>query len=334
MDKKILFRSLLVLAIAGVGIVACNQGDTDGSGANTTPGGQYVSDGSAGGKIEFTFTNDLVVAGTAEFLVLVTDPNGAPIPFLNITCDTERGLAILEPTTGTEHTSQRGGMSGVIGGNSTGSFLLECRGPNGTQLIAKKVIKVTGEAPTGFVGFTGAAGGGLGGGVVGTPTPGPTPTSFPVDSQQVNFNDILFSSIAGSGNQVATIDLTQIGDCDGDVMTVDPEPFSEDGYGLNITNNRGVPIQIESATYSISGVVTSFTQFTQIIIAPNSTQSNLAGPFTFVNTAKRFSGTNIAVPNGTFNVTFTITGSNIDGTLPFSVTRSAVMTANNYNNCP
>lgn len=328
MDKKIFFRSLLVLAMAGVGIVACKQGDTDAGGADTTPGVQFVSDGSAGGRITIELEDDLVVGGTARFLVLVTDPNGSPIPFLDITCDSEQEIAIIEPSTGHEHTSHRGGMSGILGGNMPGSFLLECRGPAGTQLIARKTINITGEVTAGFTGFTGAAGGGLGGGVSDIDD-----GDDDVDAEQITFNDITFTQVDGTTGQIAVIDLTQIGDCDGDITTVDPELFGEDVYNLSLTNTRTGSIQIESVTFSIPSVVTSFTQLTQIVIAANSTQSALSGPFTYVSGTKNFAGTAVAVSASVANVTFTVTGSNLDGSEPFTITRSAVMTANNYDNC-
>lgn len=328
MDMRTILRGLIVITTAAVVFVACKQGDTDGGGNDTTPGVQYVSDGAAGARLTLELEDDLVVAGTANFLVLATDPDGAPIPFLKITCDTERGIAILEPSTGFEHTSTRGGMSGVLGGDAPGSYLIECRGPNGTNLLVRKTLRVAGDIPPGFTGFAGAAGGGLGGGLV------DDGDDDDVDGEQVNFNDIQFTDVIPVTRQVAVIDLTQIGDCDGDVMTADAEPFGEDAYSLSISNNRDSSIEIDSVEFAIGGVVTSFNQSTQVIIPAGASTSALGGPYTFISGGKRFSGTNTAVTAGTFNVTFTVTGSNLDQTEPFTITRSAVMTANNYDNCP
>lgn len=328
MNMRTILRSLLVVLAAAIVFVACKQGDTDGGGNDTTPGVQFVSDGATGARLTIELEDDLVVGGTAGFLVLATDPNGAPIPFLRITCDTEQGIAILEPSTGSEHTSTRGGMSGVLGGDAPGSYLIECRGPNGTQLLARKTLRITGDIPPGFTGFDGAAGGGLGGGLVDDGDDDDT------DAEQVNFVDISFTDVGGITSQVAIIDLTQTGDCDGDITTDDPENFGEDAYGLSIQNNRDSAIEIDSVEFSIPGVVTSFNQATQIIIPANGSTSTLGGPYSFISSGvKRFSGTTTAITAGTFNVTFTVTGSNIDQTEPFTITRSAVMTANNYDNC-
>lgn len=330
MDMRKFIRSLLVVAVAVAVFVACKQGDSDGGGNESTPGIQYVSDGGSGSRLTIEVDDEIAVGGTAHFLILATDPNGAPMQNLLITCDTEDGIAILEPvvratgstTAAIEHTSARGGMSGVLAGERPGSFMIECRASFGTNLIVRKTLRITGE---GVATFAGSAGGGLGGGVV---------DDGDDDAEQVNFLDISFTDVTGTTSQVAQIDLSQIGNCDGDALTVDPEIFGEDGYNLSIKNNRSAAIQIDSVEFSISGIVTSINQATQIVIPAGSSTAGLSGPFSFVNGTKNYSGTNIPIDIGTENVVFTVTGSALDGSSPFTIRRSAVMTANHYNNCP
>ena len=183
----------IIAVLTGLGLLVAScggGGDTDG-GASTGDQGNgptLVSNGGFGSKMTIELENDdgieIPTAGQAKFLVKATDPNGQPLSFIRIFCESEKGLAILEPSSGGvafENTNSRGAFSGVLGGVAPGSFMLECRAPQGFNLVARKHFKVTGAVPEGFDGFPGAAGGNLGGGVIVDPT---APTSTELTDEQ------------------------------------------------------------------------------------------------------------------------------------------------------
>jgi hypothetical protein len=160
-----------LLVVAALLIVGC-RGNTDGGDAAVTadtPSGQYSSDGAAGASLTIRVSGSVTVGGRTGFSVTALDPTGAPLAYIRIFCESEQGIAILEPSSGGvafEHTGPTGFMSGVLGGLLPGSYILECRGPQGFNLVDRVSINVTGSAPSGFTGFPGAAGGNLGGGVI------------------------------------------------------------------------------------------------------------------------------------------------------------------------
>lgn len=323
-------RQLLVFFLsASVALFAsaCDQGDTGGGLDNTTNGTILVSDGGFGGSLSIEVTGGLSVGETVGFFVRAFDPTGAPYEFIRIFCESERGIAILEPSSGGvafESTDDSGTMSGVIGGVAPGSYILECRGPIGFQLVDRVSIVITGDTPAGFTGFPGAAGGNLGGGFI--------EDDPEFGEGEVFVSDASITTVGGTTNQV---DIIQNGDCDGSAMTIDPEPFGIDGYSLSISNPTQSTIEIDSVTFSIAELgVTSTSQLNQDTLAANSTAS-LTGFFTAFDggLTKRFAGTTVAVPAGTFNVTFTIRGSFLDESRTFSVTRSVTILADNFNNC-
>jgi len=365
---------IILLALVVLGLTYCNQGDTGGGLDNSFPGSPLISDASTGISSLTIEVRDMNVplGGSLDFVAQARDANGAPLPFIPITCDTEQGLALLEPTVnpansttaGVANTSSGGGMSGTIGGLAPGSFIMECRGPASTGLIARKGFRVGGTAPSGFIGFNGAAGGGLGGGVAdgidtggttgGTTTGGTTTggddtggdtggttTGGISDVEEVTFNDAVFRTVSGT-SQTGEVDTFQNPDCNSDDLmatTILPETFTNDFAVFNISNNRSSEIQIDTITYSVQGVVSStFTQFSQVIIPGNSTNTTLEALFTDVvfggSGDKEYVGTSVFVSEVTTNVTFTITGANIDGSEPFTLFRSAVIAADNYDLCP
>jgi hypothetical protein len=323
-------RKLLVFILsASIALFAsaCDQGNTGGGTNNTTPGAILVADGGFGGTLSIEITGDLSVGGTVGFFVRAFDPNGAPYEFIRIFCESERGIAILEPSSGGvafESTDQSGTMSGVLGGVAPGSYILECRGPVGFQLVDRVSIIITGDTPAGFTGFPGAAGGNLGGGFI--------EDDSDFGDSEVFVSDVSITTLGGTVNQ---IDVVQNGDCDGNVMTADPEPFGIDGYSLSISNPTQSTIEIDSVSFSISELgVVSTTQLNQDTIAAGATAS-LTGFFTAFDggLSKLFAGTAVSVPAGTFNVTFTIRGSFLDESRTFAVTRSVTILADNFDNC-
>ena len=126
---------LIVAALAGGALFSlAGCGGTDGgkAGDETYDGTSYVdTDDSAGGLTLVVNDTDLNVAGMSGFFVRVVDRNGAAVPNIEIACDTESGLALIEPSTGYEMTDSNGQMSGKVGCELPGSYLIGCRLPVG-----------------------------------------------------------------------------------------------------------------------------------------------------------------------------------------------------------
>ncbi len=351
-----------LLALTGLVVFAsCSggSGDTDG-GASTSSSGtgsQFVSDGAAGSnmRIELERAETIPTGGKVNFLITATDPNGAPLSYIRINCETEHGISIIEPSRGGvafETTNSEGKMSGVFGGLTPGSFLVECRGPQGYNLVVRKTYKVVGEIPEGFDGFPGAAGGNLGGGVIVEPPSG----------EDVTLTEITFSSVSGDGGRVGNIDNSQDADCDNDGNnpvaipadptatppiaavprgTFDPETFGPDSYIITINNQRDQRVFVQSIQFEVnlgSSSVSSLRQLGGLVIQPNGSV-DLQGVFT-QNTSqteltlvdKYFSGTNTFTPDGTYNVVFTVTM--VDGNGETIIVRqAAAVIIQNFDNC-
>lgn len=156
----------LLGAAVFAGICACG-GDTDGGPGNDGVGivDGPVSDGGFGSTLLISLEsggNEIAVGDREGFLVDARDPQGLPLSYQRVSCFTERGLVLVEPTTGYEHTNANGRMSGVLGCEVAGSFLLECRLEEGFNLRARKHFRCSGD---GRAVYDGAIGGSLGGDV-------------------------------------------------------------------------------------------------------------------------------------------------------------------------
>lgn len=325
-----LFRlKTLILAtstILGFFLLACGSGGTDGG--EPEAGAQFVADGGAGGSITISVKGSLTVTGTTAFSVNLRDASGAPLAFVTISCESERGIAIIEPSLNgiaQEATGPDGSMSGILGGLLPGSYMLECRGPQGFGLIARTRIGISGTVPDGFAGFPGAAGGNLGGGQVidDTPIPG-------VDSDAVVVTSSSFTDAGGTTPFGAPIDTTQNGDCDGDPATVDPEPFTFVNYGTVVSNNSNLRIFIDSISIDVldgQAASSTGTQSKNIEIAPrnNATITGL-----FIDHPNYVAGS--STQNGTFDAIITVTFTTEEGDT-FSVTDRTSVSLANVNNC-
>ena len=232
-----------------------------------------------------------------------------------ITCFAEPGVALIDSG---GLTSAGGVFSGVLGGSAPGSFIVECRGPGG--LVVRMGFRVTGPAPLGFAGFDGVAESTI-----------LRTTTESLQVEEIAFNDVLFRTVSGV-SQVGEIDTTGEENCDGNLV----EAFTNDFAVFNLSNNRSSAIQIDTITYSVQGVVTSnLSEISQVVIPANSAGINLEALFTSSNlTTKQYAGTNVEVADATTNVAFTITGSNVDGSEPFTLSSSASIVADNYDLCP
>ena len=158
---------LLAGVVLGVSLLGClgGSGGTDG-GAATNPGYRddiFVGDDSTTGSIELSLgQSELSVGGTTGFRVTVKSAAEQPVPNISVVCDSENGIALVEPTSGRELTDSNGIMSGRIGCEFPGSFQMVCRLTVGANRRKFAGIRCTGS---GSATFTGSGGGTLGGGV-------------------------------------------------------------------------------------------------------------------------------------------------------------------------
>jgi len=336
MNKKSMYLKI-VLGLAFLSLVVACGGDKTGS--TTDNGVTYVSDGASGSKLVIELEDggiEIPVAARVNFKVTATDPQGAPLVNIRLFCESEHGIAILEPSkagVAFEHTGSVGAMSGVLGGLSPGSFLLECRGPQGFNLVTRKSFKVVGEIPQGFTGWPGAAGGNLGGGVFTDPLP-----------EQVVLTQVTYITTGGdSDSRSGFIDNDLIIDCDTSTPKLDVEPFGPDQYSIKIENNFDQRISISSVEYVIDlrvGTVSALRETGGLVIEGNSSV-DLTGVFTDTDNDieainplfdKFFVGSTTPTPSGTFNMVFTVRGETVTGE-SFEETISSTVVIGPFNYC-
>ncbi len=231
-------KLIAVAAVITAGAFAgCNnsQGDTDGGTAtdNLGTGDIPVSDGGFGAKLVLDIEDDDINVGdTTGYFVIVTDPRGQPLPFRRVFCESELGIAILEPSKGGvafEHTDAGGRMSGRVGGLNAGSYIMECRLEEGFNLVDRKTMRIRGPVPDGFAGFPGAAGGNLGGGRI----------------EPDEIEPALEPVVTGKGVAVSPLSVSGVeyaGNCGGAA-----------GYTVTVSNPTGLAGTITDVTYSVNG---------------------------------------------------------------------------------
>ena len=112
--------NLLIAVSLVLLLISCGSGNTSKGPEADSLDGQFVADGSADSGLRIRVLNEVAVGGTSRFTVTATDPNGAPLAFIRIFCNTEDGLSILDPVSAgisVGITSSQGVVSGTIGGN-------------------------------------------------------------------------------------------------------------------------------------------------------------------------------------------------------------------------
>jgi hypothetical protein len=328
-----LFFLLGVFLGTGLYLVGCGgRGDTANSGdPNAGTGSQYVAPEGGGSTLRFELEgsgNEIRVSQKRGFRVTAVDPAGTPFSNIRIFCESEKGIAILEPSSGGvafAHTNANGVMSGVLGGLLPGSYMIECRAPRGFDLYARTHIRVTGDVPEGFAGFPGAAGGNLGGGTVIAPPVG----------QDVAITDILFTTVSNpQPTRTASIDTVR-GMCPIDNPTT-PEPFGPDNFVVSVVNSLTERVFLRSISMEVpngaGGTVVSEQQLGGLLIQANS-NVEFTGPFTDVAGAgKVYAGTNASVATGTHNVRFFITLQTASGQTR-TIEHFVTIRASNFNAC-
>jgi hypothetical protein len=290
-----------------------------GGGGSDQGGDPYVPPASLGSISVNVVNKDLPVSDTSGFSVVVRDSNGSGIPMTRITCDSEDGIALIEPTKGSEITDEGGSISGTIGCEKPGSYLFGCRLPIGGNKRQFVTIICRPPVPDGFNGFPGAGGGGLGGGGSSS-TPG------------VSITGVI---ITENDNDVITID-TQQGTC-GTGTSATVEPYSDTAIRFKVTNETDQRITFTSYSYSIDGVFESgnIGLTTGSVVEPGTSDTELQSLFAdAADGQKTFIGSSAAIGSlGPTNVTVTLRGTNGLGVV-VRASASFAVSFNNYNNCP
>jgi hypothetical protein len=229
------------------------QGSTDGGdgGRGAYDDDTFVADESNTGTVSLDLTSSsLEVGNTSSFTFRAVNTRQQGVAGINVVCDSEDGVAILEPQKGYAPTDSSGSMSGMIGCEAPGSFQFMCRLALGANRRSAVSVRCTGDVPSGFQGFPGAAGGGLGGG------------SQTNDDGDVRIITATFSDTGTSTDTTSSIDISAITDCDGQITSIDPEPFYDTYVRLTVKNNRAEQVRFEYIQYSVTDVDGRGTEFT------------------------------------------------------------------------
>jgi hypothetical protein len=325
-------------------LAGCGGGHTDGDGQSYD--GTAYNDASAGQISLEVIEDQLNVAQTSGFRVRVVDASGVGVPDVEIACDTETGLALLEPTTGFELTDSSGQMSGRVGCVTPGSYQIGCRLPVGGNKRSLKTVICQGPIPDGFTGFPGAGGGSLGTG--GTP-PGSGGAVPPANSGSLGLSAV---TISENGSDTLSVDVVR-GTCgfkdqngDGDTTDagdVDPEPFSDTLAKFVVKNDTAESVNFSSFSYEVSGASGTGTFFSSSelafslggSVAAGKQDASLTGLFLKANsTTKNFTGSSAAISSslGFRNVTFTLFGTTASGK-SIEVQASVAVSFGNFDSC-
>ncbi len=349
--RKGLFQGLVALisivVAAGI-LVACGSGggDTDGgkAGEETFDGTGF--DPSLAGAIELVLRDDdLQVSESAGFYVQVSDKNGGPVANVRVACDTEAGLAILEPSDGNQLTDDGGIMSGRLGCEQIGSFRMGCRLPTGGGKRKFATVQCSGPIPSGFDGFPGAGGGGLGGGSVNEP-----------DSDElVTVTAIAFfdggTTNANYGGEIGDLQVDVAQGICGTAAPFTAEPFFDTIVGIDVQNFLDDSVNFSQMNYTVENSDggtpgTSFTSARFALINADEVpgegdaqpgQRRFLGFFAKAGAGggdKALNGASTALPSGDWlsNVTFRVFGVSSSGREVSASLRVAIAFGN-YNRC-
>ena len=339
--KELLNLRVMVAAVVLATVAGCGSTGGGSDSDDDFVDGEFVDGGSSTGTIDLELVSDDVnVAETVGFFVTAKNSAGGPVGLMKITCDSEDGVAIIEPSTGSEFTDANGRISGRIGCNRPGSLQFVCRGPIGLNRQDTVTVKCAGEIPAGFAGFDGAGGtlgngsGGVGGGDDGT--------GGGSDPQ----NTVLIESISvfdGGDTSSLALDVLCSADCDGESTTDDPEACYINDFSVSMKNNGSSAVTVTSVAVfvpSARGAGTSGvslpSQRVNVVIPANGGSANVTGLLTDVNEgdpSKNFAGTSTGISAiGVRNVSFTLSGETEDGRT-FELTSSRQVSFTSISNC-
>jgi len=347
-------RAFAVHGAAILGLAVCvgclgGQGSTDGgSGADSgIRDEQFVAGDDTTGSLSLSIANSSMGIGdTSPFTVSVQNASGEPVSNINVACDSEQGVAIIEPQTGYELTSSGGVMSGVIGCERPGSFQMVCRLSVGANRRKFAQVNCTGDIPAGFQGFPGAAGGGLGGGVQNN-------EDGDVRIVAAGFVDAMAGLDGSTVSSDASVDISRIDDCDGEEETDDPEPFTDTYANIKVENNLAELVRFTGLSFAVTNVTPAGADYASPRLAltgeRGSTSASGGGGTAVINvpifksyiqlgdTPDKWVGNpfegGILISNPSFQtVTFTLYGETASGQ-SVSISASTTVAFGSYNRC-
>lgn len=337
-NKRFFTVGSVTLLAAAAMLFGCDSSKTSDA-SDPDIGSAFVASEENVGSISLSVGSKSVgVGATTTYAVRVRNADGAPVQSIRVACDTEQGLAIIEPTSGFEMTDSFGNMSGVVGCEAPGSFQIGCRLPIGANKRKFESIVCTGDVPTGFAGFPDAAGGGLGGGVA---------VIEDDDDFAVRITSILFTD---ANKQTTSIDSTMDLDCDNDTDTpADIEFFTDTTVAFQVENNSSNIVRITEYKYLVAdfGLGGSYeTPWISLIGEQGSQTIDSDGDsatFTalFLDAhegSKRYFGRDDKVSDygesgeGFKNITFTLRGENSAGETITLKAKTAI-SIDDFNNC-
>lgn len=307
MKKIHIILSIILIA----SLQSCSSGKTDG-GDQDGSGSVFVPDESNSGAVSLDLTETtLEVSDRAGFRFRVRDAQGNGVPNIRVLCDSESGVAILEPTTGSESTDSNGEISGQFGCRSNGSYLVGCRLPVGSNRRDFQTVICTGDVPNGFDGFPGAAGGGLGGGASDGDDSGVGGT---------NPNGLRIKGVTVTGVRSDTkfqVDTTR-NTCSSSTSEV----WDDDFLTITLVNNTNSTVRYTSGSFRSSGssstgsTVSSGDLNVTCEVRPNGGEATCTLPFTKIaglTGSKTFAGTSTTLGiTGSRNVSVSLVGE-LDG---------------------
>ena len=208
--------------------------------------------------------------------------------------------------------------------DSPGSYVIECRAPDGFGLVARATMVGIGERPQGFEGFGEGAGGELGSG--GRLEQGS------IDIASVQFTD---------GDTAPTVSgpIDNFQDtCVDSAGVSTAEPFFFNDYIVNVENNTEEVVQITGVDITVIagpvGVGSIISSATSLEISPNA-MLDVTGVFTefLGGGSKIFSGTGIFVVFGNYTLEVEVTAVTGSGNVISATTNVSVLFDNIFR-CP
>jgi hypothetical protein len=327
--KKAILLVGLGLGATALIMAGCHGGSTDGgsAGDDSFPGTQF--DGSGSGSVDLQLeTTELAIGDTETFHFLVKDTNGAGVPNIEVSCDTEAGLGLIEPSNGNELTGSKGAMSGVVGCEKFGSFAIGCRLPVRGNKRSIKHIRCTGDVPIGFDGFPGAGGGGLGG------------TNGNGGSSNGNLDAFITAvKLFDGASETSSIDITQdacqVPYASGESPTpITVEPFYDSSVTIEVTNNTPDHLICANYRYKLGSSTSTLINFTGLnTVLPNGGTQSLQAIFARASSGGKEIIGGATIANGVKNISITVNCTNSNGD-PVALTGTASANFNNFNNCP
>lgn len=233
-----------VLAISALSFYGCSgSGSTE---SEEIDFGENFVVGDAGSIRLVVSDMSLTVGQTSSFSVRARGADGSGASDVRITCDSEAGLAITEPTVvnagapgnaSTGFTDGFGDFSGQIGCERDGSFRFVCSGANIRDAVS---VRCEGGGSASFVG---SAGGGLGGGV--------TDSEDDVDDNAAILLRRLRLDFGGEQGLVS-VDINQdICDVDEETGDLTFEEFANESINVLVENRTDSRITFTSLEFTV-----------------------------------------------------------------------------------